>query len=97
MRLLFLFSSSTKHLRCFKNIDEELAEFARHAIESGWIDAEPRENKPPGGFCAPFFSEKESRISMRYDGSIDSVRVLAHELGHAWHFYNMSFEQSSSF
>ncbi|MCC2473482.1 M3 family metallopeptidase [Bacillus pacificus] len=80
-----------------KNIDEELAEFARHAIESGWVDAEPRENKPPGGFCAPFFSEKESRISMRYDGSIDSVRVLAHELGHAWHFYNMSFEQSSSF
>lgn len=80
-----------------KNIDEELAEFARNAIESGWIDAEPRENKPPGGFCAPFFSEKESRISMRYDGSIDSVRVLAHELGHAWHFYNMSFEQSTSF
>ncbi|MDA1566449.1 M3 family metallopeptidase [Bacillus cereus] len=80
-----------------KNIDEELAEFARNAIESGWIDAEPRENKPSGGFCAPFFSEKESRISMRYDGSIDSVRVLAHELGHAWHFYNMSFEQSTSF
>ncbi|MDA2382285.1 M3 family metallopeptidase [Bacillus cereus] len=80
-----------------KNIDEELAEFARNAIESGWVDTEPRENKPPGGFCAPFFSEKESRISMRYDESIDSVRVLAHELGHAWHFYNMSFEQSTSF
>ncbi len=80
-----------------KNIDEELLEFARNAIESGWVDAEPRENKPPGGFCAPFFSEKESRISMCYDGRIDSVRVLAHELGHAWHFYNMSFEQSSAF
>nr|EEK67181.1 Peptidase M3A and M3B thimet/oligopeptidase F [Bacillus wiedmannii] len=80
-----------------KDIDEELAEFARNAIENGWIDAEPRDNKPPGGFCAPFFSEKESRISMRYDGSVDSVRILAHELGHAWHFYNMSFEQSASF
>ncbi|PFD24937.1 M3 family metallopeptidase [Bacillus cereus] len=80
-----------------KDIDEELAEFARNAIENGWIDAEPRDNKPPGGFCAPFFSEKESRISMRYDGSVDSVRILAHELGHAWHFYNMSFEQSTSF
>ncbi|MGE7863459.1 M3 family metallopeptidase [Bacillus mobilis] len=80
-----------------KNIDKELAEFARNAIESGWVDAEPRDNKPSGGFCAPFLSEKESRISMRYDGSIDSVRVLAHELGHAWHFYNMSFEQSTSF
>ncbi|WP_002147270.1 M3 family metallopeptidase [Bacillus cereus] len=80
-----------------KDIDEELAEFARNAIESGWVDAEPRENKPPGGFCAPFFSEKESRISMRYDGSIDSVRVLAHELGHAWHFYAMSLEESTTF
>ncbi|MEI5923912.1 M3 family metallopeptidase [Bacillus sp. TD10] len=81
----------------FANIDKELAEFARNAIENGWVDAEPRDNKAPGGFCAPFFSEKESRISMHYDGSIDSVRVLAHELGHAWHFYNMSFEQSTSF
>ncbi|ABK85859.1 TPA: oligoendopeptidase F [Bacillus cereus] len=93
-----LFSVAVQNIYgAFKNIDEELAEFARNAIESGWVDAEPRENKPPGGFCAPFFSEKESRISMRYDGSIDSVRILAHELGHAWHFYNMSFEQSSSF
>ncbi|EJQ71217.1 M3 family metallopeptidase [Bacillus sp. FSL E2-8868] len=81
----------------FKNINEELAEFARNAIANGWVDAEPRDSKPPGGFCAPFFSEKESRISMRYDGTIDSVRVLAHELGHAWHFYVMSFEQSTSF
>ncbi|UYX55143.1 M3 family metallopeptidase [Bacillus thuringiensis] len=81
----------------FKNINEELAEFARNAIENGWVDAEPRDSKPPGGFCAPFFSEKESRISMRYDGSIDSVRVLAHELGHAWHFYAMSLEESTTF
>ncbi|BCC12358.1 TPA: M3 family metallopeptidase [Bacillus cereus] len=93
-----LFSVAVQNIYgAFKNIDEELAEFARNAIESGWVDAEPRENKPPGGFCAPFFSEKESRISMRYDGSIDSVRILAHELGHAWHFYNMCFEQSASF
>ena len=41
----------------WKNIDEELAEFARNAIESGWVD-ELRENKPPGGFCAPFSVRK---------------------------------------
>ncbi|MBJ8105364.1 MULTISPECIES: M3 family metallopeptidase [Bacillus cereus group] len=81
----------------FENIDEELTKFARNAIANGWVDAEPRDSKPPGGFCAPFFGEKESRISMRYDGTIDSVRILAHELGHAWHFYVMSFEQSTSF
>ncbi|EOP10539.1 MULTISPECIES: M3 family metallopeptidase [unclassified Bacillus (in: firmicutes)] len=92
------FSVAVKNIYdALKNIDEELAQFAQNAIANGWVDAEPRDNKPPGGFCAPFFSEKESRISMRYDGTIDSVRVLAHELGHAWHFYNMSFEQSTSF
>ncbi|MGF2714424.1 oligoendopeptidase F [Bacillus mycoides] len=95
---VFPFSVGVQNIYdAFENIDEELAKFARNAIANGWVDAEPRDNKPPGGFCAPFFSEKESRISMRYDGSIDSVRVLAHELGHAWHFYVMSFEQSTSF
>ncbi|AIW84794.1 Peptidase M3A and M3B thimet/oligopeptidase F [Bacillus mycoides] len=92
------FSVAVKNVYdALKNIDEELAQFAQNAIANGWIDAEPRDNKPPGGFCAPFFSEKESRISLRYDGTIDSVRVLAHELGHAWHFYVMSLEQSTSF
>ncbi|EJQ60813.1 hypothetical protein S3E15_00416 [Bacillus mycoides] len=92
------FSVAVKNIYdALKNIDEELAQFAQNAIANGWVDAEPRDNKPPGGFCAPFFSEKESRISMRYDGTIDSVRVLAHELGHAWHFYVMSLEQSTSF
>lgn len=80
-----------------KDIDEELAKFVQHAIMNGWVDAEPRDNKPPSGFCAPFLSEGESRISLRYDGTIDSVRILAHELGHAWHFYVMSHEQSTAF
>ncbi|MBC6973069.1 oligoendopeptidase F [Bacillus sp. Xin] len=80
-----------------KSIDEELAQFAQRAIIDGWVDAEPRDNKPPSGFCAPFLSEGESRISLRYDGTIDSVRVLAHELGHAWHFYVMCHEQSTAF
>ncbi|WP_144568733.1 M3 family metallopeptidase [Bacillus pseudomycoides] len=80
-----------------KDIDEELAQFAQHAIMNGWVDAEPRDNKPPSGFCAPFLSEGESRISLRYDETIDSVRILAHELGHAWHFYVLSNEQSTAF
>ncbi|PGR96944.1 MULTISPECIES: M3 family metallopeptidase [Bacillus] len=80
-----------------KDIDEELAQFAQHAIMNGWVDAEPRDNRPPSGFCAPFLSEGESRISLRYDETIDSVRILAHELGHAWHFYVMSNEQSTAF
>lgn len=47
----------------FKNIDEELAEFARNAIESGWVDAEPRENKPQVDF-ALLFSVKKNLESL---------------------------------
>ncbi|GMR69239.1 M3 family metallopeptidase [Bacillus sp. MN7755] len=81
----------------FKNIDDEIANFALHVITYGWVDAEPRTNKPSGGFCAPFLSEGESRISLRYDGTIESARILAHELGHAWHFKQLKDGPSISF
>lgn len=71
------------------DIDINMCEFAKGAIEKGWIDAEQRKTKSPGGFCAPFIPEGESRISLSYDNSIDSARRLAHELGHAWHFKQM--------
>lgn len=67
-------------------INDEMAQFILHAINNGWVDAEQRHNKPIQGFCAPFFQEGESRISLQYDGTIESARILAHELGHAWHF-----------
>ncbi|TMW71219.1 M3 family metallopeptidase [Alteribacter natronophilus] len=70
-------------------IDSNTGEFIKNVIMRGWVDAEPRETKPPGGFCAPFMQESESRISINYDESIDSARRLAHELGHAWHFKQM--------
>ncbi|ENQ3106305.1 Oligoendopeptidase F [Bacillus sp. 491mf] len=81
----------------FKIIDDEIAQFALHVITDGWVDAEPRANKPPGGFCAPFLSEGESRISLRYDGTIESARILAHEIGHAWHFKQLKDAPSLSF
>ncbi|SER55718.1 M3 family metallopeptidase [Salipaludibacillus aurantiacus] len=71
------------------DIDINMCEFVKEAIEKGWVDAEQRKTKPPGGFCAPFIPEGESRISLNYDNSIDSARRLAHELGHAWHFKQM--------
>lgn len=80
-----------------KNIDEELAQFALQAITYGWVDAEPRDRKSSSGCCVPFLSERESRISLRYDGTLNSVRILAHELGHAWHFYQISQNPSNSF
>uniref|UniRef100_UPI003340C91B M3 family metallopeptidase n=1 Tax=Bacillus cytotoxicus TaxID=580165 RepID=UPI003340C91B len=92
------FSTAVEEIfNSFKNIDDEIAQFALHAITDGWVDAEPRANKSPGGFCAPFLSEGESRISLQYDGTIESARILAHELGHAWHFKQLKDGPSISF
>lgn len=75
--------------KSLENIDRNMPEFIKNAISKGWVDAEQRSTKPPGGFCAPFIPEGESRISLSYDNSVDSARRLAHELGHAWHFHQM--------
>lgn len=41
------FSVAVKNIYdALKNIDEELAQFAQNAIANGWVDAEPRDNKP---------------------------------------------------
>ena len=78
-------------------IDSHMCEFVKGAITKGWVDAEQRKTKPPGGFCAPFISEGESRVSLNYDDSMDNARRLAHELGHAWHFQQMSDRPSLRF
>ncbi|MEC2070372.1 M3 family metallopeptidase [Alkalihalophilus marmarensis] len=69
-----------------KSFDENLAAFTRHIVENHWIDALPSESKSPGAFCAAFPIDKESRILMHYNQQIESVGVLAHEIGHAYHY-----------
>ena len=54
-----------------------------------WVDWEPRSGKRPGGFCTSSRFNKESRIFMTYHGSMGDVHTLAHETGHAFHFYVM--------
>lgn len=74
-------------LKHFKKFGPELEAFSRHAFEKGWIEAEDRDNKRPGGFCTGMPVSQESRIFMTYSGSMSNVSTLAHELGHAFHSY----------
>jgi oligoendopeptidase F len=72
-------------LEHFKNFSPELAQFAKRAFENNWLDAEMREGKRAGGYCAGVESRKESRIFVNFDGSADQISTIAHELGHAFH------------
>jgi pepF/M3 family oligoendopeptidase len=69
----------------FNKFSPELGKFARRAFDSNWIDAEQRDGKRGGAFCMDLPAVKESRILSNFDGSLDQVGTLAHELGHAFH------------
>ena len=72
-------------LKNFDNFSPELTQFAKHAFENNWIDAEQRDGKRGGGYCTEVQGKKESRILINFDGSQDQISTLAHELGHAFH------------
>lgn len=69
----------------YAKFSKKLADFATNAFANHWIDAEPRQGKRGGGFCASIHSIGESRILTNFTGTFSDVSTLAHELGHAYH------------
>ncbi|MFZ6026635.1 MAG: M3 family oligoendopeptidase [Chloroflexota bacterium] len=69
----------------FGKFSPDLAAFAQRAFENHWIDAEQRQGKRGGAFCMAVPGVKESRVLCNFDGSLDQVFTIAHELGHAYH------------
>lgn len=63
----------------------EMGKFAKKAFQNGWIEAEDRPGKMPGGFCSQHPKSKQSRIFMTYSGTTSNLFTLTHELGHAYH------------
>ena len=72
-------------LENFESFSPSLSEFARRAFEQHWIDAEQRVGKRGGAFCMSVPGVEESRVLCNFDGSLDQVSTIAHELGHAFH------------
>jgi oligoendopeptidase F len=73
----------------FEKFSPDLKAFAQSAFENDWIDAEQRPGKRGGAFCMSVPEVKESRVLCNFDGSLDQVFTIAHELGHGYHNYNM--------
>ncbi len=72
-------------LEQFATFADRLAPFAHRAFEGNWIDAEPRDGKRGGAFCMYLPLVEESRVLCNFDGSLDQLQTIAHELGHAYH------------
>jgi oligoendopeptidase F len=73
----------------FRQFNPAMGDFAVMMAEKGWIDAQPTSNRATGAYCTSFAEPKEPRIFMTFEGSMNNVLTLAHELGHAWHNWVM--------
>jgi pepF/M3 family oligoendopeptidase len=76
-------------LENFNRFSPDLSSFARYAFDHAWIDAEQRPGKQGGAFCMDVPGVGESRILCNFDGSLDQVSTIAHELGHGYHNHCM--------
>lgn len=72
-------------LKHFGAFSPKLEDLARRAFDGQWIDAEQRPGKRGGAFCMKVWAPHESRVLSNFDGTLDQVSTLAHELGHAFH------------
>lgn len=73
----------------FRTFSPKMADYARHAFDSHWIEVEDRPGKRPGGFHTSMPVSRQSRIFMTYSGRPGNVATLAHELGHGYHTWVM--------
>ncbi len=81
----------------FSSFSQDMGNFARTAFENNWVDARIRPGKVGGAYCIDFPEQKVSRILSNFTGTFSDITTLAHELGHAYHFYcikDMDFELS---
>ena len=64
----------------------EYGEMLKRAYDERWIDFAQNIGKSTGGFCASPY-RKGSYILLSWNDRMSDVFTLAHELGHAGHFY----------
>jgi oligoendopeptidase F len=83
----------TLTLDSMRAFSPEMAEMAERVVAERHLDAEPRRGKDGGAFCYGVVPDITPWVSINYNGRIDDVATLAHELGHAVHS-QMASEQS---
>lgn len=81
----FDFESASKIVStAFSKVDGEFAAIFNRFLENGQIDAFPRIGKASGAYCASF-TDLPTFVLLNHISSFDSVKTLAHEMGHAIH------------
>lgn len=72
-------------LEAFETFDPSFREMAAEFFANNWIDAEIRNGKRGGAFCASPSPKLHPYILCNYDDHLRDATTLAHELGHGLH------------
>ncbi|MGB9671798.1 MAG: M3 family oligoendopeptidase [Candidatus Bathyarchaeales archaeon] len=74
-------------IRAYASFDEDYAFAVKDMFQRRHIDATPRYGKQHGAFCAGWFNGKTAYVLQSFNGRLNDLYTLAHELGHATHDY----------
>ena len=90
------YEQAVKDIReSFKVLGDDYVAVFDEAVNGGWIDAFPRENKRSGGYTISTYAE-HPYILLNFDGTFEWASALAHEFGHAMHSYYAAKSQPYS-
>lgn len=78
----------------YSKFDEDYAFAVKDVLARNHVDASPRFGKQNGAFCAGWYNGKSAFVLQSFNGNLNDVYTLAHELGHATHDYYFSRNQT---
>ncbi len=71
---------------------DSYVEILSRGLDSRWVDLYERKGKTGGAYCDSIYGVHPFLL-LNYQDNLDSAFTLAHEMGHALHFYFSSQEQ----
>ena len=74
-------------LEAYHEFSPKMAEIGQKFFDNSWIDAPPKAGKMSGAFAHPTVPSAHPYLMVNYQGKIQDVMTLAHELGHGIHQY----------
>jgi oligoendopeptidase F len=72
-------------VNAYMDYDEEIGGWVKEMFEKRHIDGKIRKGKESGAFCSGWIAGKSAYVLQSFNGKVDDVYTLAHELGHAVH------------
>lgn len=74
-------------LSSFREFSPLFADTAQLFFDNNWIDVPPYKGKQGGAYCYYVTPSTHPYVLLNFQGSLNDVSTLAHELGHAVHAY----------